>query len=208
VPVVNDRLLQRVHVATTLLGSGFLAPMRPDRAARALMALRRWGTTSAGALAVTAARSPARAAIIDELGTLTYAEEQRRTNALASSLRRHGIRPGDSVAIMCRNHRGFIDVTVACAKLGAHVIYLNTAFAAPQLTAVVEREDTAAIVYDEEFAAVVEGVRTDRKPTTRSSQPWSGAFARTASASSPGATARAAAAWGAPEWGAIRSSRT
>jgi fatty-acyl-CoA synthase len=163
VPLLNDRLLQRAHVATTLLRSGFLAPMRPDRAARALLALRRWGTTSAGALAVTAARSPAQPAIIDELGTLTYAEEQRRTDALASSLQRHGIRPGDRVAIMCRNHRGFIDVTVACAKLGAHVIYLNTAFAAPQLTEVVEREDAAAIVYDEEFAAVVEGVRADRK---------------------------------------------
>ncbi|MCW2954618.1 MAG: AMP-dependent synthetase and ligase [Conexibacter sp.] len=162
-PVVNDRLLQRAHVATTLLRSGFLAPMRPDRLARALYGLRRWGTTSAGALAVTAARSPAQPAIIDELGTLTYAEEQRRTNALASSLQRHGLRPGDRVAIMCRNHRGFIDLTVACAKLGAHVIYLNTAFAAPQLTEVVEREDAAAIVYDEEFAPVVEGVRADRK---------------------------------------------
>ncbi len=162
-PVVNDSILQRAHVARTLLGSGFLAPMRPDRAARALMALHRWGTTSAGAMAVSAARAPARTAIIDELGALTYAEEHRRTNALASSLKRHGINPGDRVAIMCRNHRGFIDVTVACAKLGAHVLYLNTAFAAPQLTAVVEREDAAAIVYDEEFAAVVEGVSPERK---------------------------------------------
>ena len=40
---------------------------------------------------------------------------------------------GDGVAIMCRNHRGFVDATVAVAKLGADILYLNTAFAGPQL---------------------------------------------------------------------------
>ena len=40
---------------------------------------------------------------------------------------------GDGVAIMCRNHRYFIEATMACAKLGAVALYLNTAFAGPQL---------------------------------------------------------------------------
>jgi len=165
VPGVNelsDRLLHRAHVVRTLVSAGIVGPVRPDRLVGIGMGLRRWGTTSAGALAVAAARAPDQTAIIDELGSLTYAEEHRRTNALASAFAEAGIRAGDRVAIMCRNHRGFIDATVACAKLGAHVLYLNTAFAAPQLTAVVERENAAAIVYDEEFAAVCEGVREDR----------------------------------------------
>ena len=55
------------------------------------------------------------------------------------------------MAIMCRNHRGFIDATVACSKLGANALYLNTAFAGPQITDVVEREKPVALVYDEEF---------------------------------------------------------
>ena len=33
------------------------------------------------------------------------------------------------MAIMCRNHRYFIEATMACAKLGAVALYLNTAFA-------------------------------------------------------------------------------
>ncbi len=37
---------------------------------------------------------------------------------------------GDGVGIMCRNHRGFIEATVAVSKLGADALYLNTAFAA------------------------------------------------------------------------------
>ena len=46
---------------------------------------------------------------------------------------------------MCRNHRGFIEATVACAKLGAGALYLNTMFAGPQITDVLRREDPAAV---------------------------------------------------------------
>ncbi|HEX2436471.1 MAG TPA: AMP-binding protein, partial [Solirubrobacterales bacterium] len=63
--------------------------------------------------------------------------------------------PGDAVAIMCRNHRGFIDATLACSKLGADGLYMNTAFAGPQLTEVVEREEPVALVYDQEFAELL-----------------------------------------------------
>ena len=44
---------------------------------------------------------------------------------------------------MARNHRGFVEATVAAAKLGADLIYLNTAFAGPQLVDVLEREQPA-----------------------------------------------------------------
>ena len=55
-------------------------------------------------------------------GTLTFGEVQERTNALARALREEGVKQGDGVAIMCRNHRGFIDITVACSKLGANAL--------------------------------------------------------------------------------------
>ena len=66
------------------------------------------------------------------------------------------------MAIMCRNHRGFIEASVACSKLGAHAIYLNTAFAGPQVSEVVAQEDPAALVYDQEFAAAVGDARAGR----------------------------------------------
>ena len=47
--------------------------------------------------------------MIDELGTLTFKEVDERTNALAHALKNDGIGEGDGVAIMCRNHRGWID---------------------------------------------------------------------------------------------------
>ena len=133
----TDRILHHARVVKTLVDAGLIAPIRPDRLALAGRSLARWGTTSAGAVAVAAARSPQQPAVIDELGTLSYGELSRRANALASSLAAHGIRPGDGVAIMCRNHRGFMDASVACSRLGAHALYLNTMFAAPQLADVV-----------------------------------------------------------------------
>jgi fatty-acyl-CoA synthase len=48
-----------------------------------------------------------------------------------------------------------VDATVACSKLGASALYLNTAFAAPQLADVMARERPTAVIYDEEFAALI-----------------------------------------------------
>ena len=128
----------------------------PDKTLRSLGVLRRWGPSSAAAYTGGAIRFPDRPAIVDDRGTLTFAEVDRRTNALAHALAEGGIGDEDSVAIMCRNHRGFVEATVACAKLGAGALYLNTAFAGPQIADVLQREDPAAVIYDEEFAELVQ----------------------------------------------------
>jgi acyl-CoA synthetase (AMP-forming)/AMP-acid ligase II len=153
---VSSPLKHRLEVAKVLLGTGMIAPVRPDRAVRSVVALKRWGPTPAAAYTGSAARFPDREAIVDERGTLTFEEVQRRTNALASEMRSAGIKAGDGVAIMCRNHRGFVEATVACSKLGASALYLNTAFAGPQITDVLRRENPAGLVYDQDFANLVQ----------------------------------------------------
>ena len=158
-----DSVGNRIHTVRTLAGAGIIRPTRPDRLMRSLLALARWGPTPAAGYAGAAIRYPDEPAIIDEIGTLTFAEVQRRTNALAHALSDHGIGEGDGVAILCRNHRGFIEATVACSKLGAHALYLNTAFAAPQITDVVDREKPIALIYDEEFAELVADAGRRRK---------------------------------------------
>jgi fatty-acyl-CoA synthase len=59
---------------------------------------------------------------------------------------------------MCRNHRGFVEATLASAKLGASALYLNTMFAGPQLAEVMRREGPLVLVHDEEFTGLLEGV--------------------------------------------------
>src|SRR3981081_461703 len=149
------RIADKLSTARTLINAGIAKPSRPDRTVRALIGLHRFGPTLAAGYVASAARYPDARAIVDELGSLTFDQVHRRTNALAHGLARHGIKEGDGVAIMCRNHRGFVEASVACSKLGAHGLYLNTSFAAPHITAVIEREDPVAVIYDQELAATV-----------------------------------------------------
>ena len=153
----------RVLNVGTLISSGLIRPIRPDHLVRIGRLYLTWGPTPAlGYLAASFTR-PDDTALIDELGALTFAEVNRRTNALAHALADDGIGEGDRVAVMCRNHRGFVDATVALSKLGAHCLYLNTSFAGPQISDVVKREDASAIVYDQEFTDLVADAAEGRK---------------------------------------------
>jgi fatty-acyl-CoA synthase len=96
---------------------------------------------------------------VDDLGELTFGDLDERSNRLAHALQARGVGPGNGVAVMCRNHRGFVDVSLAAAKLGADIVYLNTAFAAPQLAEVLTREQPRLVVHDEEFTGLLD--RTD-----------------------------------------------
>jgi fatty-acyl-CoA synthase len=156
--------------ATYLLGSvkilvdaGVVRPMRPDRAWGVLRTIQKWGRSPAAGAISLAARFPNDPAIVDELGTLTHSEVHTRTNALAHALSDAGMVEGDAVGIMCRNHRGFIEATIAVSKLGANSLFLNTAFAGPQLTDVVRREKPKALIFDEEFTGLLSDAGRRRK---------------------------------------------
>ena len=154
------------HVGTTLRvlgGSGVIRPLGPRKLAGLARILLQWGTGPAGGFATLAVTDPDRVGLVDERGELTFGEIHRRSNALARGLAELGVVEGDSVAIMCRNHRGFVDASLAVAKLGADLLYLNTAFAGPQLVDVLEREAPSAVVHDEEFTALLARAGTERR---------------------------------------------
>ncbi|PVG81842.1 acyl-CoA synthetase [Nocardioides gansuensis] len=146
-----------------LASSGVIRPYGPGTLAGLVGVLRNWGTGPAGGFISLALREPGRVGLIDELGELTFGQLHQRSNALARGLAGLGVREGDSVAVMCRNHRGFVDATVAVAKLGADILYLNTAFAGPQLVDVLAREDPTVVIHDEEFTGLLAGAHVERR---------------------------------------------
>ncbi|PKH41069.1 fatty-acyl-CoA synthase [Nocardioides alpinus] len=143
--------------------AGVIRPYGPRTLAAIGLTVHRWGTGPAGGFATLAARSPHQVGVIDELGELTWGELHRRSNALARALAERGVGEGDSVAVMCRNHRGFIDASIAVAKLGADILYLNTAFAGPQLVDVLQREAPSLVIHDEEFTGLLAGADVERR---------------------------------------------
>ena len=70
---VTGQLSQKAFTLRTLAETGILRPMRPDKAVAIANALRRWGPTPAFGYTASAIRHPDETAIIDELGTLTFA---------------------------------------------------------------------------------------------------------------------------------------
>jgi fatty-acyl-CoA synthase len=137
--------------------SGVLGPEPPQRIAHLLRGFQRYGVIG-GAVVAGAVRYADRAVLIDERGELTYKELDERSNALANAWRREGLKAGEGVAILARNHRGFLEAVFAAAKCGARIVLLNTSFAGPQIREVATREGTDLLVYDDEYAKVLEGI--------------------------------------------------
>src|SRR3954469_21500447 len=160
---VLEQVAQRAQAVKVLTEAGLIRPMRPEKVVHMAATMLRWGPTPASGYMISAVRRPDQVGLIDELGTLTFREIHERTNALANAWSDEGIGEGDGVAILCRNHRGFIDATVALSKLGANALYLNTMFAAPQITDVCKREKPKAIIYDHEFENLIHEAGKRRK---------------------------------------------
>jgi acyl-CoA synthetase (AMP-forming)/AMP-acid ligase II len=143
--------------ARALLRSGLLSPPSPAAGLRLVREARRGGTNPYTLLAVTAARWPNRAAIIDDDGALTYRELQSETESLARELSGGGVGPGQAVGVMCRNGRGFIKAVFAVALVGADVVLVNTDFRTDALAAALGAHRITAMVADDEFAERVRG---------------------------------------------------
>jgi fatty-acyl-CoA synthase len=151
----------------TLWRAGVIAPLRPDKYLRMGVAMRRVGMTATAGFAVAAQRCPERPGLVDERGTLTWKQLDDRFDALAAALQELPGGIPKNVAVMCRNHRGFIEALVAANRLGADVLLLNTSFAGPALAEVVDREGADVVIYDEEFTAIVDRALAGTPDATR-----------------------------------------
>ncbi|SHH10088.1 AMP-binding protein [Streptoalloteichus hindustanus] len=148
---LRDQASTQALALVTLARCRVVAPMRPDRLLGVARGFLRWGLTPPGGYAIGAARHPDRPAVVDEQGAVTFAELDDRTTRLANGLLGSGVKAGDRVAVLCRNHRGFVETVVACAKIGAHVVLVNTGLSATQTAAVLRDQGASVVVADAEF---------------------------------------------------------
>ena len=74
------------------------------------------------ALPRNAQRFPNKLAIVEERRKLTHLDLHLRTNRLANYLLRHGVGPGERVALACGNRSEHLEIIFALAKIGVTAI--------------------------------------------------------------------------------------
>lgn len=149
-----ERGSAELHYARKMFESGALRLEPPQDIAAFIADMRRWGEF--GMIpALNARRHPDRLAVVDDFGEMTFKELDDASNAVANGLLAKGVRGGDGVAILARNHRWFLVSVYAAGKVGARIILLNSEFSGPQIKEVAAREGGKLIIYDDEYTAAV-----------------------------------------------------
>jgi acyl-CoA synthetase (AMP-forming)/AMP-acid ligase II len=149
-----ERGSAELHYALRMFEAGAFKLEPPQNVVAMLADIRRWGEF--GMIpALNARRTPNRTAIIDDFGETTFKELDDAAHEVANGLLKMGVRSGDGVAILARNHRWFLIAVYGAARVGARIILLNSEFSGPQIKEVAEREDAKLIIYDDEYCQAV-----------------------------------------------------
>src|SRR3954465_7350642 len=157
----GEKVGEKAEVFRVLAGTGIIRPVRPDALVRMGIAFARWGFTPATGWGVGAAQYPKEKAVVDDFGSLTFAEMDAQSSAIATALGDKGVKEGAAVGVLMRNTRWMLLTLSALSKVGADAILLNTGFGAPQIADVCEREDAKAVIYDAEFDNLFEEAKDD-----------------------------------------------
>ena len=91
--------------------------------------------TLSGWLRRNARERPDGAALVDERGTVPFAELAAKVAAMAAGLHHAGIRPGDVVAVQLPNVREHVEILLAVSALGAVTTTLYMTFRGAELEA-------------------------------------------------------------------------
>ena len=141
----------------TLVRRGVLGPALPHRTAGQLASILTYGVGLYGELRQAAKRSPGDLAVIDEeRGESTFAELLAQVEITSEVLRGFGVRAGDRVGLLARNHVAAIEAMAAVDALGSDLVLLNTGLTPAQLAVVAVEQRLSLVVHDDDLSPVVE----------------------------------------------------
>jgi len=102
-------------------------------------------------------------AIIFEGQEITYLDLHQRANRSSCWLQSLGIEKGDRVAAMLENGPQFLELYLACSRLGAIFVPINFRLAAPELDYTLTNSRPRLFVFGEEFAETVLSLNLTRR---------------------------------------------
>ncbi|OZF26277.1 amino acid adenylation domain-containing protein [Rhodococcus sp. 14-2483-1-2] len=101
------------------------------------------------------ARTPNEIAVVDDLGTQTFADFGAAVDALASDLVSVGVRPGDAVAVALGRDRRVLYAPFAIAAAGAFCVHLDPATPRARIEQILELSDARLLLADQGATTVV-----------------------------------------------------
>ncbi|MEZ4769435.1 MAG: long-chain fatty acid--CoA ligase [Caldilineales bacterium] len=110
-----------------------------------------------------AERTPDKLALVDAHSglELTFAQFDRRAGRLSSFfVDKLALQKGDRVSILAGNSADYYVVLMACAKAGVILNTLNWRLAAPELEYILNDCQPRVLIYESEFAATVDALRS------------------------------------------------
>ena len=84
--------------------------------------------------------------------SFTYAELDRRVDAMAAYLRSIDIGRGDRVAVLAHNGVEYFDIQFACARTGSICVLLNWRLTVPELEYMINDSSPSLLVHDSTFS--------------------------------------------------------
>ena len=106
-------------------------------------------------LARTASVYPQRLAVVHGARRYSWAETEARCRRLAASLARHGIGPGDTVAVMLANTPEMVEAHFGIAMTGAVLNTLNTRLDAEAIVFMLGHGAARVLITDREYAPTI-----------------------------------------------------
>lgn len=104
----------------------------------------------------SAATYPRKIAVIHGDVSFTYAQFHTRCRRLASALKRRGIKPGDTVAVMAPNVPATLEAHYGVPMAGAVLNALNFRLDAKSVAVCLEHGEAKLVIVDREFSGTVE----------------------------------------------------
>ena len=108
---------------------------------------------------------PDRTAVIHGGESRNWRQTYRRCRQLASALTRHGVAPGDTVAVMAPNVPALLEAHFGVPMCGAVLNALNVRLDAEALAFILEHGEAKVLISDREFSPVIgEALRKLSRP--------------------------------------------
>ena len=104
---------------------------------------------------INARNFPDRPCFVTDTETFTFAQVNNRVNRIANELRRMGVGKGDRVALFATDSPAYMEVLMACMKLGAVYVPLNYRLSQPELQTLLRTAEASVLFFSERYASMV-----------------------------------------------------